>query len=381
MAQPLDCDPSILLSSVSQLQARPVDWLWPWRLALGKPAILEGDPGLGKSLVALDLCARLSRGLPFPDGSAGPGPANALILSAEDNNADTIAPRLTALGADLERVFVLHRERREARKLLSLPTVTAPVEEALVRTGARLVVIDPITSFLDRRVNLASDPSVRAALEPLEQLAEKYAVAVWLIRHLNKNGGRRALYRGLGSIAFVAACRSAWLAAAVPGEAGRCVLAQVKNNLAAAQPSLVYVPQTEESGQVGLTWQGTSTWTAEQLQAAAARPAVPGPRERAGEFLHAFLKDGPHTTREILAAARQQRLTARTLRRAKRDLEVRSVRAWAGGQRLSYWLLPDQELPEGVTQDEIIPELEPWLKPLRDQYERPKDPLEGDEPD
>src|SRR6476620_5384668 len=96
------------LCRASELQAKPVRWLWPGRFALGKVTLIEGDPGLGKSLVTLDLCARLSRGRPLPDGTAGPPePENALVLNAEDGDADTIRARLAALGADLERVFVL----------------------------------------------------------------------------------------------------------------------------------------------------------------------------------------------------------------------------------------------------------------------------------
>jgi putative DNA primase/helicase len=89
---------------VSQLVSRPLTWLWPGRLALGKLAILDGDPGLGKSLVTLDLCARLSTGRPFPDGSCCPGVGNSIVLNGEDGAEDTIRPRLQALGADLERV-------------------------------------------------------------------------------------------------------------------------------------------------------------------------------------------------------------------------------------------------------------------------------------
>src|SRR5690349_12561600 len=86
--------PTMQLSSVGDLELRPVSWLWPGRLPLGKLAILDGDPGLGKSLVTLDLCARLSTGRPFPDGVASPGPAAAVVLNGEDGAEDTIRPRL-----------------------------------------------------------------------------------------------------------------------------------------------------------------------------------------------------------------------------------------------------------------------------------------------
>src|SRR5438309_6756561 len=99
-------DRSFCLQPVSQLEARTIAWLWPGRLALGKLAILDGDPGLGKSLLTLDLCARLSTGQPFADASPSPGPGSALVLNGEDSAEDTIRPRLRALGADNDRVFV-----------------------------------------------------------------------------------------------------------------------------------------------------------------------------------------------------------------------------------------------------------------------------------
>ena len=145
---PLD-DPSLDLQPVSRLAPRDLDWLWPFRLAFGKPAILDGDPGLGKSLLALDLCARLSTGRPFPDGSPSPGPAPALILNGEDGAEDTICPRLQALGADLDRVFVLQRKLESIRMPLRFPRHLDILERALDRTKARLVVIDPIMAFLD----------------------------------------------------------------------------------------------------------------------------------------------------------------------------------------------------------------------------------------
>src|SRR4051812_36822909 len=98
-------DLSMRIAVASRLIPRRLSWLWPGRLALGKLAMLDGDPGLGKSLLALDLCARLSTGRPMPDGSPGPGVCNSLYLNAEDDGRDTIQPRLLALGADLNRIL------------------------------------------------------------------------------------------------------------------------------------------------------------------------------------------------------------------------------------------------------------------------------------
>src|SRR5262249_10510590 len=149
-------------------------WLWPERLPLGKLVILDGDPDLGKSLLSLDLCARLSTGRPFPDGRPGPGPANALVLSAEDTAADTILPRLLRLGADTARVFVWPRARDDEAWPWRSPAPADRLDDALRRTDARLAVIDPVMAFLDDSVPYASDPSVRRALSPLMHLAEKH---------------------------------------------------------------------------------------------------------------------------------------------------------------------------------------------------------------
>src|SRR4051794_9137327 len=206
---------------VSQVAPRPLEWLWPGRLALGKLAILDGDPGLGKSLLALDLCARLSTGRPWPDGSPSPGPAACLVLNGEDGDDDTVLPRLQALGAELDRVFVW---RRQLAAPLSLPSQANLLDEALDFTHARLLVIDPIMAFLDSSVLSASDQSIRRALFPLHCLAEKHRCVALMIRHLNKTTLRRALYRGGGSIGLTGACRSAWLVGPDPHEPDRRVL-------------------------------------------------------------------------------------------------------------------------------------------------------------
>ncbi|HZV04387.1 MAG TPA: AAA family ATPase [Gemmataceae bacterium] len=337
------------LCSIADLKERPISWLWPGRLALGKLAILDGDPGLGKSLVTLDLCARLSRGRPFPDGSTEHRSAAALVLNGEDSAADTIRPRLKALSADLKRVFVLHAEDAPEEPL-RLPGNTTFLDDALTRTCARLLVIDPIVAFLDPHVQISNDASVRHALAPLAQLAERHGTAVLMVRHLNKSPGRSPIYRGGGSIGFLAACRSGWLIARDPEQPTHCVLAQVKNNLAPPQPSLAYQVEEDGSGDLSLTWLGPTDWTAGQLLAGVPRnpPRRLTPREATREFLNEFLREGPRTSRDIWNAALSLGLHERTIERAKQELAIRSVRVWADGQRLSYWLLPGQELPESV---------------------------------
>jgi hypothetical protein len=344
-------------------------------MALGKLAILDGDPGLAKSLVSLDLCARLSTGRPFPDGNCGPDISCAIVLNGEDGEEDTIRPRLQALGADLERVFVPNRARDALGQPLRFPAHVDLLDEALMRTRAKLVVIDPIMAFLSPSILGSSDQSVRLALFPLAQLAEKYACVILLIRHLNKRWGGRSIYRGGGSIGFLGACRSGWLIGRDPLLAERCVLAQMKNNLAPAQPSLAYVVTPDESGLPTLSWIGPTEWSADQLLGNGASAGAATEFGRACEFLNNFLADGPHTSREVWAAALEQDLSERTIERAKRELAIRSVQRREEGKRLSYWLLHGQTLPHKVQAEEAPPDLEAWLAPLRERFP-PSTPLD-----
>jgi AAA domain len=346
------------ITSANRIVAQPVSWLWPGRIPLGKLTILDGNPDLGKSLLALDWCARLSTGRPFPDCETTIGPASALVLSAEDAAGDTIAPRLEGLGADMSRVFIWQRERVDEDWPWRLPRDLHRLDAALRRTRARLAVLDPLMAFLDHRL-LYNDAGVRRVLGPLTQLAEKHQCALLLHRHLNKQGRGHALYRGLGSIAFMAACRYAMLVERDPDDGSRCVLAPVRHSLAPAQPSLVYqiragtpltpIPSPPKGeGSTGaaatptVTWLGRSAYTANELLIAAGQKYRP--RDEAAEFLEEMLAKEPRTFSEIRQAAKKARLSFRTVERAKKALGIRSQREYRRGVPVTYWLLEDQEL-------------------------------------
>jgi hypothetical protein len=243
------------------------------------------------------------------------------------------------------------------------------LDRALALYAAKLVVIDPIVTFLGLNVNIVSDHSVRHALAPLADLAQRHHSTLLLVRNLNKTDASRSMYRGTGSIGFVGACRSAWLAAPDIGDPKTRVLAQVKNNLAPLQPSLAYVIETTSDGLPTIRWLGPSRWTGDQLLAAmAAASARVTPADRARDFIERALHDGPLTSQTIWKLAHEHRVSKRTLERVKEKLNIRSLRVWADGQRLSYWLLPGQKLPNTIPPDAALPDLEPWLAQLREHY-------------
>ncbi|HZU34505.1 MAG TPA: AAA family ATPase [Gemmataceae bacterium] len=338
---------------VGDFTPEPVEWLWQYRLPLGRPAILEGDPDLKKSYVTLDLCARLSTGRPFPDGSPSPGPANSLVLNAEDRVEDTIATRLRALEADVKRVFVLRPTDEALPRRFCLLAQLQLLDELLARIDARLLVVDPVVAFVDAEINWTNDQSVRRLLVPLGQVAMRRRCAMVLIRHLNKSGGSNALYRGGGAIGVVSSCRAAWVVGRDPNQPERSILAQVKNNITQDQPSLIYGLEPAGPNETPrLSWLGTSPLTAKQLLAA--QNKTPSRRQRAREFLRAFLKDGPRTAREIWSAGLEQELSQMSFQRARKALQIKSTVVVKDHGRQTYWLLPGQKLP---------PEIDPAADP------------------
>lgn len=229
---------------LSKVEPETVRWLWPDRVPLGKLTLLDGDPGLLKSTLTLDLAARLSRGASMPDGSVPEieGPAGTVLLTAEDGLADTVRPRLDAAGGDAEWVAVV-KHVPTADGDLRLPHVEDTLElgRALDTVDANLLVVDPLMAFLPPEVNSHRDQDVRRALAPLAELADDTGVAVVAIRHLNKSGGSNPKYRGDGSIGLIGAARSGLLVAEDPDAPDtRRILAPTKANLSEPAPSLAY---------------------------------------------------------------------------------------------------------------------------------------------
>ena len=213
-------------------------WLWPRRIPLGKVTVIAGDPGLGKSLVTLDLAARVSRGGMWPDGSENLI-GTVLLLSAEDDAADTIRPRLDACDANVENVHILESitvvdgDGRPDSKLVTLLDVK-PVELWLHRhPDCRLIVIDPITAYLGD-ADSHKNAELRALLTPWAKLAADCGVAVVAVSHLTKNSSTSAMYRVTGSLAFVAASRAVWVVAKDRQDPDRRLFLPVKCNLGPA---------------------------------------------------------------------------------------------------------------------------------------------------
>lgn len=327
----------ILLASV---QPQRVEWLWLDRIPLGKLTIIDGDPGLGKSVLTLDLAARVSTGQVMPDGTPG-RQGGVVLLTAEDGLGDTVRPRLDAAGADVGRILALDGiPETVGQRLPALPDDAHYIRDAVERMDARLVIVDPLTAYLGPEINSHRDTDCRRALWPLAALAEATGAAVVVVRHLNKAAGGSPLYRGGGSIGIIGAARSGLLVAKDPDNADRRVLASLKCNLARLAPSLAFDLSSAANGAMRIGWMGQSPHTAESLLAAPRDDEERGAMAEATEVLRTLLAGGGRPAKEIKRGARQAGVADPTLKRAKVALGVQSRRIGFGTDGEWYWCLP-----------------------------------------
>jgi putative DNA primase/helicase len=336
--------------SPSQVAPSPVEWLWEPYLARGKLAVLDGDPGVGKSFLALDLAARLSRGGPLPDGPSLGRPHATLFLGGEDDVAHTLRPRADAAGADLGRlVFLVPR----GLALPRLPDHLPALEEAIRVHQIGFVVIDPLAAFVPPGPSGGKDRPVRRTLDGLAELAARYGCAVLLVRHLTKSGGLRWLYRGLGSLGVVRAIHTGLLVARHPTDPEQRVLARTKPTDGPPAPSLGFWLLPGGGRQPRIHWLGPVSLTADELYTTR-EPESQRPRERAAEWLRRELADGARRAAELFAGAAAAGITRRTLKRAKKDLGVESEQVGKDGTTEWCWSNPEAA-PWPTRGDDLAP--------------------------
>lgn len=287
-----------------------------------------------------------------------PRPGQHAVHQTEDNDADTLKPRLLALGADEARAFAWDSEKPPPR----LPEQLTALEDFLAASDARLLVLDPLLAMIDAGI-VQNNHAVRALLDELARMAARRRCAMLLLRHLTKARPGQVLYRGAGAMAFSAACRLVSLVARDPHDAACAILATQKNNLAEAPPSLSYRwDKTADGAQ--LIWLGATPWSADELSRRR-RDRTARTRQQARALLQKLLAEGPQFASQIWSQAKRRRLSVNTVNRAKKELKVRSERVDYRARRLHFWLLPHQELPPHLKKH--APDgLQPWLDALKD---------------
>ena len=327
-------EPNLKLINMEQVEVEKIDWLLYPFIPFGKVTIVQGDPGEGKTTMVLQIIAKLTKGeAVLPSGSDEPAleaktvdlePVNVIYQTAEDGLGDTIKPRLLSAGADCSRVMVIDDNDQ------ALTMMDARLEEAIIRTKARLVVLDPIQGFLGAAVDMHRANEIRPLMKRIAVLAEKYHCAIILIGHMNKNSNGKSSYRGLGSIDFQAAARSVLIVGRIKDEPEIRVLCHVKSSLAPEGKSIAFRLDKD----TGFEWIGEYDISADDLLSGDNR----GQKIHAAkEFLQEVLASGSVAQTKVAEEAESRGIKKKTLWNAKKELEIDSVKI--GNQW--FWMLPE----------------------------------------
>lgn len=301
-------EPEIL--RMSEVQLQEVDWLWYPYIPFGKLTILQGDPGEGKTTLALRLAAACSAGRPMPGMKPLP-PFNVIYQTAEDGLEDTVKPRLIEADADQDRIINIREDKK------SLHLLDSRIEKAIVQCDARLLILDPLQGYLGERIDMNRANEIREVMKSVGQVAQRTGCAVVLVGHLNKAAGLSSTYRGLGSIDFRAAARSVLVVGRLRKNKTVRIVVHDKSSLAPEGKSLAFQLGDEE----GFRWlDGYDEISAEELLSGFSSQ-LETKTAQAEELIRSMLEDGAELhCEEIIRAAADRQISRRTVNEAKKNI-------------------------------------------------------------
>lgn len=332
----------------SEVIPRAVSWAWNGRIPLGTLTMIEGRMGTGKTTMTAAITAAITTGHALPGALPGSHipPADAILVSLEDDAATTITPRLHAAGADLHRVHLFKGFEYNGKVTDDVLNLSEDIERlrlAIRTTGARVVSIDPLMAAIGHRIDANSDQDSRSITAQLRNVAEETGAAILLVRHFRK-AASAAEDAGGGSVGWGAACRSVLRVDKDPERAGRYLLSSVKCSLAERPPTLSFTIEgvtfsgPPEIATSRLVWGEASTWTADALASLGSSGEEQSKGDEARDFLAHTLGAGAKSKHDVLAAMRKEGILLATLDRAATKMGVNKKRdGFACG---SVWSLP-----------------------------------------
>ena len=321
------------LIHMEDVVSKEVEWLWYPYIPYGKITIVEGDPGEGNTTLVLKLAAALSMGLPLPcDDYKEYEPIHIIYQTAEDGIEDTIKPRLEKAGADCSMIRVIDETDKE------LSMTDDRLEQAIIETGARLIILDPIQAYIGATVDMHRANEIRPVLKHLGIIAEKHNCAIILIGHMNKASGSKSTYRGLGSIDIQATARSVLLVARLRDKPNIRIMAHDKSSLAPAGDAIGF-EMTEDNGMVCI---GPYDITIDELLS-----GNEGRGKKKLDIAENFIKEyfGINKvipSNEIMMEAAKRSIKRNTLLSAKKKLGITSDKEKAEDGTIYWtWIMPE----------------------------------------
>jgi archaellum biogenesis ATPase FlaH len=318
-------------------------WIWPKYLPAGKLTVLAGDPGLGKSSIAIDLVSRITQGTFLPLSEQRTGKGTCFIASAEDASEDTIVPRLISCKADLARVEIFRRVNTEdGERYMTFPRDINRLKDKVSKCGARIVVIDPLNAFLSKETDSHRDQDVRLVLAPFEDMAEELQVCILIIAHLNKKEDSSTIYRIGGSIGIVGAARSVLAVTELDSPTKPRVIYSIKSSLSKKPPALEYQVRNARTVKEAKEWKGEEIVRSSKIRWMGIvdfdmnKKAIQSKEvavDSVKEFLQQIILDAPVHTDEIFREAKKAGVSTRQILGSKDSLGIKSLKKPDGW----YW--------------------------------------------
>ena len=309
---------------MSEVEETVVQWLWYPFIPFGKVTLIQGNPGKGKTWLAMAIAAYCTNGKELPN-ALPIEPFNVLYQTAEDGIADTIKPRLAKCGADMTRVRFINEEEKQ------LSMTDDRIEKAIRQNNVRLMIMDPIQAYLGANVDMNRANEIRPLFRHLSTIAERTGCAIVLIGHLNKSSGSQSDYRSLGSIDIAAAVRSILFVEKVEKEKEQDirVVYQQKDSLAKKENPVAF-----SLGEEGLKWLGEYDISIEDLLMGKAGTKKETKLEKAQKLILELLtKRKVMCLEELEAELLAYGISSRTGRDARKQLESRLSYDWCQGRK------------------------------------------------
>ena len=309
---------------MSEVEETVVQWLWYPFIPFGKVTLIQGNPGKGKTWLAMAIAAYCTNGKELPN-ALPIEPFNVLYQTAEDGIADTIKPRLAKCGADMTRVRFINEDEKQ------LSMTDDRIEKAIRQNSVRLMIMDPIQAYLGANVDMNRANEIRPLFRHLSTIAERTGCAIVLIGHLNKSSGSQSDYRSLGSIDIAAAVRSILFVEKVEKEKEQDirVVYQQKDSLAKKENPVAF-----SLGEEGLKWLGEYDISIEDLLMGKAGTKKETKLEKAQKLILELLtKRKVMCLEELEAELLAYGISSRTGRDARKQLENRMSYDWCQGRK------------------------------------------------
>lgn len=350
-------DMDLPIVSLDQVEMKPINWLWPERIARGKITVIAGNPGLGKSQITAFLAAKVSTGQNWPDRTSPGVAGHVLILSSEDDPHDTIKPRLLAAGGDDSKCHILEMIKgqdsngQKTQRPFDLKRDMARMQRTLESRGnIRLIIIDPISAYLGD-TDSHNNAEIRGLLAPLADMAMQRNVAVVLVTHFNKSKDQDMIARVIGSIGIVAAARAGYAVIKDEQNPDTRYFIPLKNNVGNDRDGFAFhivgVTLSEGIHTSYVSWhEGTV-----DVQAIM-HPVKETQTNGARTFLEELLSRGPMSAKDIFEEAEGMGHSKAAMQRAATALKV--FRKKRGMKEGWIWRLPDTEDVEDNEDDMFL---------------------------